>query len=285
MKVPGPLQPLVDDGIVDSVVRRLRSGKEASVFIVNCRGELRCAKVYKDAAHRGFHRLAEYQEGRKVRGSRDARALGNSGRHGRELQEAGWKSAEVNALYALERAGVRVPKPYGVFDGVLVMELIADSEGNPAPRLNDLAITAEQALQWHTFLVRQVVLMLCVGLIHGDLSEFNVLVDVDGPVIIDLPQAVNASGNNNAFRMLARDLANLRETFGRSAPELLETQYAHEIWALYSAGELRPASVLTGRYVFDETAPDVDGVLAHIEAERLEAEERQRRLAEAQAEA
>jgi RIO kinase 1 len=285
MKVPRPLQPLVDDGIVDAVVRRLRSGKEASVFIVECRGQLRCAKVYKDAEHRGFHRLAEYQEGRKVRGSRDARALGNSGRHGRELQEAGWKSTEVNALYALERAGVRVPKPYGVFDGVLVMELIADSEGNPAPRLNDLAITPEQALQWHGFLVRQVVLMLCAGLIHGDLSEFNVLVDVDGPVIIDLPQAVNASGNNNAFRMLARDLANLRETFGRSAPELLETQYAHEIWALYSAGELTPVSVLTGRHVFDVSAPDVDGVLAHIEAERLEAEERRRRLAEAQAEA
>jgi RIO kinase 1 len=283
MKVPRPLQPLVDDGIVDVVVRRLRSGKEAAVFIVERRGQLLCAKVYKDADHRGFHRLAEYQEGRKVRGSRDARALGNSGRHGRELQEAGWKSAEVNALYALERAGVRVPKPYGMFDGVLLMELVADEHGHPAPRLNDLAISPAQALQWHEFLVRQVVLMLCAGLIHGDLSEFNVLVDVNGPVIIDLPQAVNASGNNNAFKMLARDLANLRETFGRSAPELLATHYAHEIWALYSAGELSPASPLTGRYVFDETAADVDGVLAHIEEERLEAEERQRRLAEANA--
>jgi RIO kinase 1 len=283
MKVPRPLQPLVDDGIVDVVVRRLRSGKEAAVFIVERRGQLLCAKVYKDADHRGFHRLAEYQEGRKVRGSRDARALGNSGRHGRELQEAGWKSAEVNALYALERAGVRVPKPYGMFDGVLLMELVADEHGHPAPRLNDLAISPAQALQWHEFLVRQVVLMLCAGLIHGDLSEFNVLVDVNGPVIIDLPQAVNASGNNNAFKMLARDLANLRETFGRSAPELLATHYAHEIWALYSAGELSPASPLTGRYVFDETAADVDGVLAHIEEERLEAEERQRRHAEANA--
>ena len=283
MKVPSPLQPLVDDGIVDKVVRRLRSGKEASVYIVECRGELRCAKVYKDADHRGFHRLAEYQEGRKVRGSRDARALANSGRHGRELQESGWKSAEVNALYALGRAGVRVPRPYGMFDGVLLMELVADEHGHPAPRLNDLAITPEQALQWHDFLVRQVVMMLCAGLIHGDLSEFNVLVDANGPVIIDLPQAVNASGNNNAFRMLERDLGNLRETFGRSAPELLETQYAHEIWALYSAGTLTPASPLTGLYVFDETAADVDGVLAHIEAERLEAEERQRRLAEAEA--
>jgi RIO kinase 1 len=283
MKVPRELQPLIDDGIIDAVVRRLRSGKEAAVFIVECGGELRCAKVYKDANHRGFHRLAEYQEGRKVRGSRDERALRNSGRHGRELQESQWKSAEVSALYALERAGVRVPKPFGVFDGVLIMELVADEQGHPAPRLGDLAITPEQARLWHRFLVSQVVLMLGAGLIHGDLSEFNVLVDAAGPVIIDLPQAVNASSNNNAFRMLERDVNNLRETFGRSAPELLDTHYAHELWALYSAGELTPASVLTGRFVFDETAADVEGVLAHIEDERREAEERQLRLAEANA--
>ena len=283
MKVPRSLQPLIEDGIIDSVVRRLRSGKEASVFIVECRGELRCAKVYKDADHRGFHRLAEYQEGRKVRGSRDARALRNSGRHGRELQEAQWKTAEVAALYTLDRAGVRVPKPYGVFDGVLLMELVADEQGHPAPRLGDLAITPEQARLWHSFLISQVVLMLGAGLIHGDLSEFNVLVDAVGPVIIDLPQAVNASSNNNAFRMLERDINNLRETFARSAPELLDTHYAHEIWALYGAGLLTPDSVLTGRYVFDETAADVDGVLAHIEDERLEAEERERRLAEVNA--
>lgn len=278
MKVPPPLQPLIDDGIIDSVVRRLRSGKEASVFIVDCAGELRCAKVYKDAQHRGFHRLAEYQEGRKVRGSRDARALRNSGRHGRELQEAQWKNAEVQALYTLERAGVRVPKPYGVFDGVLLMELVSDQHGRPAPRLSDLVISPEQARAWYRFLLSQVVLMLGAGLIHGDLSEFNVLVDVGGPVIIDLPQAVNASSNNNAFRMLERDVNNLRESFGRHAPELLESHYAHEIWALYGAGELRPDSVLTGRFTFDETAPDVEGVLAHIEDERREAEQRQQRL-------
>ncbi|MFM2288274.1 MAG: hypothetical protein RL684_1417 [Pseudomonadota bacterium] len=283
MKVPRPLQPLIEDGIIDSVVRRLRSGKEASVFIVDCAGELRCAKVYKEANHRGFHRLAEYQEGRKTRGSRDARALRNSGRHGRELQEAQWKNAEVDALYTLDRAGVRVPRPYGVFDGVLLMELVADEQGGPAPRLNDIGISPEQAQLWHAFLVSQVVLMLCAGIIHGDLSEFNVLVDANGPVIIDLPQAVNAASNNNAFRMLERDLGNLRETFGRSAPELLDTHHAHEIWALYSAGSLTPASVLTGKYVFDETAADVDGVLAHIEDARREAEERQRRLAEADA--
>lgn len=281
MKVPRSLQPLIDDGIIDSVVRRLRSGKEASVFIVERGGELRCAKVYKEAEHRGFHRLAEYQEGRKVRGSRDARALRNRGRHGRELQEAQWKNAEVQALYTLDRAGVRVPKPYGVFDGVLLMELVADEHGRPAPRLSDLEIAPEQARLWHSFLISQVVRMLGAGLIHGDLSEFNVLVDPGGPVIIDLPQAVNASGNNNAFRMLERDVNNLRETFSRSAPELLETHYAHEIWALYGVGELTPASVLTGKFTFDETAADVEGVLAHIEDERREAEERERRLMEA----
>jgi RIO kinase 1 len=279
MKAPRQLQPLIEDGIIDSVVRRLRSGKEASVFIVDCRGELRCAKVYKDAEQRGFHRLAEYQEGRKQRGSRDARALRSGGRHGRELQEAQWKNAEVDALYALERVGVRVPKPYGVFDGVLLMELVADAQGHPAPRLGDISISAEQAREWHRFLIAQVVLMLCAGLIHGDLSEFNVLVDAVGPVIIDLPQAVNAASNNNAFRMLERDVNNLRETFGRAAPELLETHYAHEIWALYGAGELKPTSVLTGAFTFDETAVDVEAVLAHIEDERREAEERQRRLA------
>jgi RIO kinase 1 len=266
------------------VVRRLRSGKEASVFLVACGEEVRCAKVYKDANQRGFHQLAAYQEGRKTRGSRDARALSGGGRHGRELAETQWKSAEADALFKLDRAGVRVPKPYGMFDGVLLMELISGIDGGAAPRLNDIDISAEQAREWHAFMVSQVVLMLCAGLIHGDLSEFNVLVDAGGPVIIDLPQAVDAASNNNAFAMLERDVNNLRDTFGRSAPELLETHYAHEIWALYSAGTLTPTSPLTGEFVFDETAADVEGVLAHIEDERLEAEERQRRIAEARAE-
>jgi RIO kinase 1 len=283
VKAPRQLQPLIEDGIIDSVVRRLRSGKEASVFLVKCGAEIRCAKVYKDAEQRGFHKLAEYQEGRKTRGSRDARAMRGGSRHGREMAEAQWKNAEVDALYKLDRAGVRVPKPFGVFDGVLLMELVADAQGAPAPRLNDIDISPEQARQWHAFLITQVVLMLCAGLIHGDLSEFNVLVDTGGPVIIDLPQAVDAASNNNAFAMFKRDVNNLRETFGRSAPELLETHYAHEIWALYGAGTLTPASPLTGQFIFDETAADVEGVLAHIEEERQLAEERRLRLAEANA--
>jgi RIO kinase 1 len=277
MKIPKGLQPLVDDGLVDTVVRSLKSGKEASVYIVYCGGELRCAKVYKEAERRGFHKLAQYQEGRKTRSSRDTRAMGKRGRHGREVQEAEWKNAEVDALYRLVGAGVRVPAPYLVHEGVLLMELVKDGHGNPASRLNDVDFTAEQARVWHPFMMRQITRMLCAGLIHGDLSEFNVLIDVNGPVIIDLPQAVNAAGNNNAFAMLERDVNNLRESFGRAAPELLDTEYAREIWKLYEAGELTPETVLTGLFERDSTAADVDAVLAQIEDERREALERQRR--------
>jgi RIO kinase 1 len=283
MKIPKGLQPLIDDGMVDTVVRSLKSGKEASVYIVTCGGELRCAKVYKDAQQRGFHKLAQYQEGRKTRSSRDARAMGKGGRHGRKVQEAEWKNAEVDALYRLVGVGVRVPTPHLVHEGVLLMELVQDADGDPAPRLNDVEITAAQARAWHAFMMLQITRMLCAGLIHGDLSEFNVLLDANGPVIIDLPQAVDAAGNNNAFAMLERDVNNMRETFGRAAPELLETQYAHEIWKLYEAGDLRPESLLTGMFAHDLTAPDVDAVLVQIEDERREAEERQRRREEADA--
>jgi RIO kinase 1 len=283
MKIPKGLQPLVDDGMVDTVVRRLKSGKEASVYIVACGDQVRCAKVYKEAEQRGFHKLAQYQEGRKTRNSRDTRAMGRRGRHGRRVQEAEWKNAEVDALYRLAGAGVRVPAPYLVHEGVLLMELVQDELGDPAPRLNDIEITADQAREWHAFMITQIVRMLCAGVIHGDLSEFNVLLDVNGPVIIDLPQAVNAAGNNNAFAMLQRDVNNMRATFGRTLPELLETEYAREIWGLYEASELRPDSALTGRFTRDSTAPDVNAVLRQIEDERREAEDRQRRRAEADA--
>lgn len=276
MKIPPGLQPLIDDGIVDAVLGQLKSGKEASVFLVACGGRVRCAKVYKDAQQRGFRRQHEYQEGRRSRSSRDFRAMGKRTRHGREEQESAWKNAEVDALYRLAGAGLRVPQPHGVYDGVLIMELIADADGRPAPRLNDVAPTPAQAREWHAFLVNQVQRMLCLGLIHGDLSEYNVLLGTDGPVIIDLPQAVNAAGNNNAFRMLARDVDNLRTYCGAAAPELLATEYAHEMWRLYETGELRPDTALTGRFEHDATPADVGRVLYEVDQARKEAEARER---------
>ncbi|TDU32308.1 RIO kinase 1 [Panacagrimonas perspica] len=281
MKIPRGLQPLIDDGIIDEVVRPLKSGKEAAVFLVASGDSLRCAKVYKDANHRGFQKLAQYQEGRKARGSRDERAMGKRSRHGRKQQEEEWKNAEVDALYRLAAAGVRVPRPYGYFVGVLVMEMIADENGNPAPRLNEVSLSPELARQYHEFMIRQIVLMLCAGLIHGDLSEYNVLLDTGGPVVIDLPQAVEASVNNSAFAMLARDVGNMAAYFGQYAPELLETQYAREIWQLYQHAELKPDTVLTGVWVDDGTSVDVDDVMLQIEEARREAERRQRGREEA----
>lgn len=281
MKTPKSLQPLVDDGLIDHVVGQLKSGKEASVFIVACGDQLRCAKAYKEADHRGFHKLAEYQEGRKVRGSRDARAMTRRGRHGREVQEAQWKNAEVEALYCLAEAGVRVPVPYGVFDRVLLMELVLDADGDTAPQLQDADMTVEQAQEWFRFMIAQIQRMLCAGLIHGDLSGYNVLLDAQGPVIIDLPQAVSASGNNNAFRMLERDVNNMRTTFGRFAPELLYTEYAHEMWSLFATGDLKPDTPLTGCFQHPEDAADVGAVLDQIEEARLENEARQRAAAAA----
>ena len=281
MKTPKGLLPLIEDGIIDGVLRQLQSGKEAAVYVVSTGKGERCAKVYKQAEKRSFKRAVEYTEGRKARGSRNARAAGKHTRYGRKVQEAEWKNAEVDALYRLAKVGVRVPQPYGVFDGVLLMDLVTDADGQPAPRLSEVDMTAEQALEWHDFMIRQIVLMLCNGLIHGDLSEFNVLIGPDGPVIIDLPQAVNAAGNNNAFRMLSRDINNMRATFGHFAPQILDTEYALEIWDLFEAGKLKPESVLSGRYVHDETRADVGAVLTQIEEARREAEARQRGREEA----
>jgi RIO kinase 1 len=280
MKTPKELLPLIEEGIVDRVVRQLKSGKEAAVYVVACGEALRCAKVYKAAEKRGFHQLAQYQEGRKSRGSRDARAKQRRGRHGREVEEAEWKNAEVDALYRLANAGVRVPTPYGVHEGVLLMELVRDADGRPAPRINEVEMSQEQALDWYAFMVRQIVLMLCAGVIHGDLSEYNVLVDATGPVIIDLPQAVNAAGNNNAYALFERDVNNMRDTFARSAPSLADTEYAREIWALYEANALTPERPLTGEFVRSDAPADVAAVLATIEEERWAAEARaQARLA------
>jgi RIO kinase 1 len=275
MKTPPGLQPLIDDGVIDEVLRSLKSGKEATVYLVRAGNQVRCAKVYRDMAQRSFQKRAQYQEGRKVRGSREARAMGRSTRFGKREQESAWKNAEVDALYRLVAAGVRVPKPYGYFNDVLVMELIADAAGDPAPRLGEVDLSPELAREYHAVLIRQVVRMLSIGLIHGDLSEFNVLVAPDGPVIIDLPQAVNAAGNNGALAMLERDVNNLRATLGRFAPELLATEYAREMWALFQQGELGPETVLTGVFARDETLADTGGVMLVIDDAREEAVRRQ----------
>ncbi|HTE40345.1 MAG TPA: PA4780 family RIO1-like protein kinase [Steroidobacteraceae bacterium] len=280
MKIPEGLQPLLDDGIIDEVTRQLKSGKEASVFVVRSGSEVRCAKVYKNMAQRSFQQRAQYQEGRKVRGSRQARAMAKSTRYGRKEQEEAWKNTEVDALYQLVSAGVRVPQPFGYFDGVLIMELVTDSEGRAAPRLGEVEFTETEARDVHQFLINQVVRMLCVGLIHGDLSEFNVLIGAAGPVIIDLPQAVNAAGNNNALAMLQRDVKNITDTLGRFAPELLTTDYANEMWALFGLGELKADSKLTGIFVSDQSVPDLGEVVLAIEDAREEAIRRQQRLDE-----
>ncbi len=278
MKTPKRILPLVEDGLVDEVVRRLMSGKEADVFLVRCGNDIRCAKVYKEASKRSFKKAVEYQEGRKVRNSRRARAMQKGSKFGRKEQETIWQSAEVDALYKLANAGVRVPEPYGCFDGVLLMELITDEEGHVAPRLNDISMTAEQAREDHEIMMHYIMRMLCVGLIHGDLSEFNVLVDDYGPVIIDLPQAVDAAANNSAKRMLTRDVDNITKYYAQYAPELLKTQYAKELWTLFEAGDLHLDLELTGRYDVKEKAANVDSVLEEIKAVLAEEEMRQERL-------
>lgn len=266
MKTPKRIEPLVEAGLVDEVVRPLMSGKEAAVFVVRCGDELRCAKVYKEANKRGFRQAAEYQEGRKTRNSRDARAMAKGSKYGRKEQEEAWQNAEVAALFRLANAGVRVPKPYDFLEGVLLMELVDDGEGDVAPRLNDVDLHPDDAREFHAFMIREVVKMLCAGLVHGDLSEFNVLLGPEGPVIIDLPQAVDAAGNNHAFSMLERDVRNMAEYFGQFAPELKYTKYAKEMWALYEAGELTPDSPLTGEFDDPQEAADIDAVMREIKA-------------------
>ena len=270
MKAPARLQALIEEGLIDSVVRQLKSGKEADVFVVRCGDDTCAAKVYKEANKRGFRQAVDYTENRKVRNSRQARAMTKRTAYGRQQQEAAWQSAEVDALYRLAAAGVRVPRPHNFHDGVLLMELVADGHGDAAPRLNDLSFTEAEARQLHGTLIGEVVRMLCAGVIHGDLSEFNILLAADGPVIIDLPQAVDAAGNNHAPRMLLRDVDNLRNFFGQHAPALLATRFGPEIWALYAAGLLVPDMPLTGRYERKAGEVDLSGLLREIEDARLE---------------
>jgi RIO kinase 1 len=275
MKTPKRIEPLFQDGLVDEVIRQLMSGKEAKVYVVRCGDQIRCAKVYKEADQRSFRQSVDYTEGRKVKNSRRARAMEKGTRYGRKAQEEAWQSAEVDALQRLAAAGVRVPKPYNFLDGVLLMELVTDDNGEAAPRLNDLVLTPELAREYHRIMITQVVRMLCAGIIHGDLSEYNVLVGSEGPVIIDLPQAVDAAGNNNACSMLERDVANLATYFGQFAPELLDTDYGMEIWSLYQSGKLHADSPLTGRFKRNEKPADLVGVMREINDTLKEEQARQ----------
>ena len=265
MKTPARLLPLVEEGLIDEVLGQLMSGKEATVYVVRCGEAIRCAKVYKDARQRSFRKSAAYQEGRKVKNSRQARAMEKGSRYGRQMQEEVWQSAEVDALYRLAAAGVRVPQPHICYEGVLLMDLVADADGNPAPRLNDVELDEALALEYHGVLVAQVVRMLCAGIIHGDLSEYNILVGEHGPVIIDLPQAIDAAANSIAAEMLERDVINLRTYFSAFAPGLRDSQFGKEIWGLYESGLLTPERVLTGQVVLDEHLADVDAVLMEVE--------------------
>ncbi|OCH06278.1 PA4780 family RIO1-like protein kinase [Aliivibrio fischeri] len=282
MKIPNRLLPLVEDGLIDEVLTQLMSGKEASVYIVRSGDNIQCAKVYKEIEQRSFKQAVAYREGRKVKNSRRARAMEKGSKFGRDEQEKVWQSSEIDALYKLSEAGVRVPTPYGCFDGVLLMELVTDDEGSVAPRLNDVTLTKEQAIRDHDLMIQYVTRMLCAGIVHGDLSEFNVLVDHLGPVIIDLPQAVDASANNNAKWMLERDVNNMTTYYGQYAPELLGSEYAKEMWALYESGELTPNTKLTGVFIDDGKDADVDGLMAEINAVMEEARLRKERQLEDQ---
>ena len=270
MKTPPRLQPLVEEGLIDTVVRQLMSGKEAMVYVVRCGDDTRCAKIYKEATQRSFRQAVDYTENRKVKNSRSARAMAKGSKFGRQEQEAAWQSAEVDALYRLAAAGVRVPTPYNFCDGVLLMELVTDADGDAAPRLNDVVFSPEDALRHHATLVKEVVRMLCAGVVHGDLSEFNILLAADGPVIIDLPQAIDAAGNNHAQRMLLRDVDNLKNFFGQFAPALLATRYGEEIWSLYHSGALSVESVLTGQFQRATRSVDVGSVLREVDDARAE---------------
>lgn len=278
MKTPKRIQPLVDDGVVDEVLSQLMSGKEATVYVVRCGDEIRCAKVYKEAAKRSFKQAVQYQEGRKSKNSRRQRAMEKGSKFGRKQQEESWHNAEVDALYRLAEAGVRVPTPYGCFDGVLLMELVTYDDGDVAPRLNDVSMTQEQALEDHETIINDVKRMLVAGLVHGDLSEFNVLVDDYGPVIIDLPQAVDAAANNHAKSMLERDVNNMSQYYGQYAPQLLRTNYAKEMWALYEDGNLTADTELTGLFKESTESADVNSVMDEIRSVLAEERKRQERL-------
>ncbi len=265
MRIPASLSTLFDCGAIDDVVRPLMSGKEAQVYLVVSGGNPAVAKVYKDAHNRTFKHRAVYTEGRKVRNSRDQRAIDNRSKHGRHQDEAAWRSTEVDMIRRLHAAGVRVPVPSHFIDGVLVMELIVDGEGNPAPRLGDVGFEPEMAIAIHERLIREVIKMLCAGVVHGDLSEFNVLLGADGPVVIDFPQSIDSAHNSNARRLLLRDVDNLHRFLTRSMPTTRRIPYAEEMWHLYEQNLLTPETRLSGTYRAPKTRNDMKTVFALID--------------------
>ena len=271
MKIPDRLIPLLEYGLITEVVRPLMSGKEAAVYIVATPDAYCVAKVYKDAEHRSFRQRTAYTEGRQVRNSRQRRAMEKGSRFGKEQNESAWQEAEVDALYKLSAAGIRVPKPLGFHDGVLLMELVMDPDGQPAPRLCDCRYSPAQAWNTYHFVIKQVVGMLCAGMIHGDLSEYNILLGEDGPVIIDLPQAVDAANNQSARMLLMRDIDNLTAFLSKFAPDIADTRYGPELWSLYERAQLYPDSPLTGRWVPPHRRADPRGVLREVEAVAREA--------------
>jgi RIO kinase 1 len=277
MRVPDTLLPLLDAGIIQDVIRPLMSGKEADVYLVEVDGEVQVAKTYKDAAHRSFKHRAEYTEGRKVKNSRSQRAMAKRSRFGRAQIEDAWRTTEVDIIFRLADAGVRVPQPIAFVEGVLVMQLVQGHDYEPAPRLVDADFTEDEAWACFHDVLQEVVKMLCAGVVHGDLSDFNVLLAWDGPVIIDFPQAVDAAQNRNAKKLLVRDVRNLTSFLGRYTKRLRKTNYGEEMWALYEAGDLRPDTKLTGRYRASTHQADTTSLLAEIEA--LEAETRRKREA------
>jgi RIO kinase 1 len=271
VNVPPSLLPLVDDGIIEEVVRPLMSGKEAQVFLVVAGGRERVAKVYKDAARRSFKHKSDYTEGRRTRNTRDQRAMAQRTKHGRSQDEAAWRSTEVDMIYRLRAAGVRVPEPYIFSDGVLVMEFITNGDGLAAPRLGDAAVSPDEAVVIFETLMQEVIRMLCAGVVHGDLSDFNVLLSDTGPVVIDFPQAMDAAGNRNARNILIRDVDNLHRFLERATRGYRPKPFAQEMWALFERGELLPDTKLKGLYRPDSKAADMGGLLRELQDAKRDA--------------
>jgi len=281
MKIPKRFKPLIEDGLINEVIQTIMSGKEATLYIVRCGAEIRCAKVYKEANKRSFKKSVQYQEGRKVKNSRRARAMEKGSKYGKQQQEETWQNAEIDSLRKVRDCGVRVPETFGCFDGVLLMELITDKNNQVAPRLADISMTEATAIKEHSIIINFIVLMLCAGIIHGDLSEFNVLIGKNGAVIIDLPQAVDAASNNNAELMFKRDVNNMTRYFANYAPKLINTSYAEEIWEHYEDGSLHPSITLSGVFKEPSALANVDTVIQEIKAALAEEEARLARAKEA----